>query len=134
MSHNKNHKLNERTIANAWADLQAHTDAGVTLKPDAYRLAFSDPEFLLRRETRGIRFQLEMLKPDLAQSELGIEHTVVVFGSARFPSPESAQRSLAQAQKSNDAKELALAERHMRNAHYYEQARLFARLVAQYSQ
>ena len=134
MSHNKNHKLNERTIANAWADLQAHADAGVMLKPDAYRLAFSDPEFLLRRETRGIRFQLEMLKPDLAQSELGIEHTVVVFGSARFPSPESAQRSLAQAQKSNDAKELALAQRHMRNAHYYEQARLFARLVAQYSQ
>jgi hypothetical protein len=35
------------------------------LGADAYRLAFADPEFLLRRETRGIRFQLEMLKPDI---------------------------------------------------------------------
>jgi hypothetical protein len=52
--------------------------------PESNRLAFADPEFLLRRETRGIRFQLEMLKPDLAQQEHGIEHTVVVFGSARF--------------------------------------------------
>ena len=39
------------------------------LHADAYRLAFADPEFLFRRETRGIRFQLEMLKPDLGQAE-----------------------------------------------------------------
>ncbi len=39
----------------------------------------ADPEFLLRRETRGIRFQLEMLKPDLDQQDAGIENTVVVL-------------------------------------------------------
>ena len=71
-------------IADAWADLQAQASMGQPLEADANRLAFADPEFLLRRETRGIRFQLEMLKPDLAQSELGIESTVVVFGSARI--------------------------------------------------
>lgn len=125
--------LNERTMTDAWAYLQAQADAGVPLQPNAYRLAFGDPEFLLRRETRGIRFQLEMLKPDLAQTEAGVENTIVVFGSARFPSPESARQSLQEAQASADAKALALAQRHMRNAHYYEQARLFARLVAQYS-
>jgi hypothetical protein len=54
------------------------------LQPDAYRLAFADPEFLLRREVRGIRFQLELLKPDLEQQEQGVENTIVVFGSARF--------------------------------------------------
>jgi len=32
---------------------------------DTTRLAFADPEFLLRPETRGIRFELEMLKPEL---------------------------------------------------------------------
>ena len=121
---------NERTLADAWADLKAHADAGIPLQPDAYRLAFADPEFLLRRETRGIRFQLEMLKPDLEQHEQGIEHTVVVFGSARFSAPEDAQRIMEEARKDNDPKAIALAERHLRNAHYYEQARQFGRIVA----
>ena len=31
------------------------------LKPQAHRLAFGDPEFMLRREARGIRLQLELL-------------------------------------------------------------------------
>ncbi|SDO15037.1 hypothetical protein SAMN05216303_101657 [Rhodoferax sp. OV413] len=126
-------KLNDRNVALAWADLQAHSANGQTLDADAYRLAFSDPEFLLRRETRGIRFQLEMLKPDLAQQAQGIENTVVVFGSARFPAPEDAQRELAAAQASGDAAALKVAERRMRNAHFYDQSRLFARLVANYS-
>ncbi|MDD5332631.1 MAG: TIGR00730 family Rossman fold protein [Rhodoferax sp.] len=125
--------LSERRLADAWAELQNYADQGNPLEADAYRLAFADPEFLLRRETRGIRFQLEMLKPDLDQTEQGIENTVVVFGSARFPSPEEAQLCLQQAQASGDAGALALAQRKLRNAHYYDQARLFARLVAGYS-
>jgi uncharacterized protein (TIGR00730 family) len=106
---------------------------GNPLEADDYRLAFADPEFLLRRETRGIRFQLEMLKPDLDQTEQGIDSTIVVFGSARFLSPEVAQTSLQQAQLSADTSALTAAQRQVRNAHYYEQARLFARLVASYS-
>ncbi|MFT7115912.1 MAG: hypothetical protein ACI9I0_001119 [Rhodoferax sp.] len=125
--------LNERRLADAWAELQAQSDQGNSLEADAYRLAFADPEFLLRRETRGIRFQLEMLKPDLDQAEQGIEHTIVVFGSARFSSPEDAQKILQQAQLSGDATQLALAQRHVRNSQYYDQARLFARIVATYS-
>ncbi|MBC7681187.1 MAG: TIGR00730 family Rossman fold protein [Ferruginibacter sp.] len=125
--------LNDRNVALAWADLQAHANTGQPLETDAYRLAFADPEFLLRRETRGIRFQLEMLKPDLAQQSQGIENTVVVFGSARFLAPEDAQPALAAAQASGNAEALKVAQRRMRNAHYYDQARLFARLVANYS-
>ncbi|MES2948811.1 MAG: TIGR00730 family Rossman fold protein [Pseudomonadota bacterium] len=127
------HDLDTRTLADAWADLKAHADAGVPLEPDAYRLAFADPEFLLRRETRGIRFQLEMLKPDLGQQAQGIENTIVVFGSARFSSPEEAKGEMAQALLSGDPKAIALAERHLRNAHYYEQARLFGHIVATHS-
>jgi uncharacterized protein (TIGR00730 family) len=37
------------------------------------------------------------------------------------------------AQASGDAAAVKLAERHLRNAFYYDQARLFARLVAHYS-
>ncbi|MEY4585252.1 MAG: hypothetical protein RJB10_1749, partial [Pseudomonadota bacterium] len=80
--------LNESRLASAWAELQHHANEGNPLEADAYRLAFADPEFLLRRETRGLRMQLEMLKPELEMQALGIENTVVVFGSARFAAPE----------------------------------------------
>ena len=125
--------LTERRLADAWAELQNHSDQGNPLDADAYRLAFADPEFLLRRETRGIRFQLEMLKPDLDQADLGIDSTIVVFGSARFLSPEDAQARLQQAQAGADASALAVAQRQVKNSYYYDQARLFARLVAEYS-
>jgi uncharacterized protein (TIGR00730 family) len=141
--------LSASRLSNAWAELQAHSRDDQPLDADAYRLAFADPEFLLRRETRGIRMQLEMLKPELSQHEQGIENTVVVLGSARFPSPETANTSLFAAQNHlakisadgnnaeamRDAQDaLRVAERHLRNAYYYDQARLFARLVAAHSQ
>ena len=141
--------LSASRLSNAWAELQAHARDQQPLDADAYRLAFADPEFLLRRETRGIRMQLEMLKPEIGQHEQGIENTIVVFGSARFPAPETASTSL-QAALSNlekikaqagdqvalkDAEDaLLVANRHVRNAYFYDQARLFARLVAAYSQ
>ncbi len=126
--------LTEDRLAGAWAELQSHANEGNLLDANAYRLAFADPEFLLRREARGIRIQLEMLKPDIEQSALGIENTVVVFGSARFMAPENAQLALTQAQASGDAEALALAQRHMRNAAHYDKARLFAREVAKFSE
>ena len=144
--------LSGSRLAHAWAELQAHARDAVPLDADAYRLAFADPEFLLRRETRGLRMQLEMLKPELEQHAQGIENTIVVFGSARFPAPEQAAASLAAAE-ANLAQILAadgqtpqaaedilaaeaamvVAKRHVRNAHYYNEARLFARLVATHS-
>ena len=120
-------------LSDAWAALQAHADRGEPLEPDAYRLAFADPEFLLRRETRGIRFQLELLKPDLGLAAAGIHHTVVVYGGARFVAPEVAEQQLAIARAAGDAQALALAERALRTSRYYDQARAFARLVARYS-
>jgi uncharacterized protein (TIGR00730 family) len=125
--------LTEERIANAWAELSAVPHNGMTLQADAYRMAFADPEFLLRRETRGIRIQLEMLKPDLDQAEQGVNDTVVVFGSARFMAPEDAQVLLEAAQASGDVARIALAQRQVRNAKHYDNARLFARLVAAHS-
>ena len=125
--------LSAHRLADAWAQLQAHAQSGTPLQADAYRLAFADPEFLLRRETRGMRMQLEMLKPDLEQQELGIENTIVVFGSARFVSPESAEQALGLARAQGDAQALAAAQRQVEYSVYYEQARQFARLVARYS-
>ncbi|MEI6717103.1 MAG: TIGR00730 family Rossman fold protein [Betaproteobacteria bacterium] len=120
-------------LSQAWDILKAQSQSGDALAPESNRLAFADPEFLLRRETRGIRFQLEMLKPDLAQQEQGIEHTVVVFGSARFQSQEKAQKTLESALSSEIALDIKRAESLVRNAHFYEQARAFGHLIAQYS-
>jgi uncharacterized protein (TIGR00730 family) len=126
--------LTDQRLADAWAELQIQANNGNPLKADAYRLAFADPEFLLRRETRGMRMQLEMLKPDLEQQAAGIHNTIVVFGSARFLSPEKADAFLHEAQQTGDASHIAAGERHVRNARYYAQARQFSRLVAAYSQ
>ena len=127
------HNINERRLADAWAELQTHANEGNPLHADAYRLAFADPEFLLRRETRGIRFQLEMLKPDLAQHDAGIENTVVVFGSARFREASEAQEMLVRAERSGVAADITRAKAMVRNAPYYDHAREFARTVARYS-
>ncbi len=126
--------LNDSRLANAWAELQNHAINGNPLHADAYRLAFADPEFLLRRETRGIRFQLEMLKPDLGQTAQGIENTVVVYGSARFLSPEEAAEQLQAAEASGDAARIARAQLAVKNARYYDLARQFARVVAEHSE
>jgi hypothetical protein len=48
----------------------------------SYKLAFDDPEFLLRDELRPVRLQLEIMKPELIQQELGINATVVIFCSS----------------------------------------------------
>jgi uncharacterized protein (TIGR00730 family) len=124
--------LTEQRLQDAWATLHQHASDDKPLTPNADRIAFADPEFLLRREVRGIRMQLEMLKPELGQTEHGIDNTVVVFGGARFCSPEDAQAALTKAQASGDAKALTVAQRLVRNAPYYTQARKFGQLVAEH--
>ncbi|MBA2963396.1 MULTISPECIES: TIGR00730 family Rossman fold protein [Ramlibacter] len=125
--------IHDNRLADAWATLKAHSDAGLPLDPDASRLAFADPEFLLRRETRGIRIQLELLKPDLEQHARGIENTIVVFGSARFRSEEEATALVTAAEAGGDETAIRRARALARNSHYYEKARAFGRMVAQYS-
>src|SRR5689334_23315908 len=56
----------------------------------AYRLAFQDQDFLLREDLRPVRFQLELMKPELLLNEAGIGSTFVFYGSARVPAPDMA--------------------------------------------
>ena len=60
----------------------------------SYQLAFRDTDFLLREELRPVRFQLELLKPEMLLEEAGIGSTLVCYGSARIPSPEVAQAAI----------------------------------------
>ena len=95
----------------------------------AYRLAFTDNEFLLREELRPVRMQLELLKPEMVQSEQGIESTIVIFGSARILPPEAAARRLAQARAGADPAALKRAEMQLQMSRYYDEARRFAEMV-----
>src|SRR6476619_308054 len=93
----------------------------------AYKLAFQDPEFLLREDLRPVRFQLELLKPELLLNEANIGSTFVFYGSARIPSPEMADALIAAATNTEQER---IAERLKAKAHYYEVARELARLAS----
>jgi len=69
-----------------------YPDTPQTADP-AYRLAFQDMDFLLREDLRPVRFQLELLKPELLLKAAGIASTLVIYGSARTPSPETVAQS-----------------------------------------
>ena len=94
----------------------------------AYRLAFQDNEFLLRDDLRPVRFQLELLKPELLLNESRIASTFVMYGSARIPSPEEAQGVRDAAKTPEDRQ---IAESLAAKAIYYDEARKLARLSSQ---
>jgi uncharacterized protein (TIGR00730 family) len=93
----------------------------------AYQLAFQDMDFLLRQDLRPVRFQLELLKPELLLDEAGIESTFVIYGSARIPEPDKAHTLIQTA--STDHQRL-VAERLKAKSRYYEEARRLARIAS----
>jgi uncharacterized protein (TIGR00730 family) len=97
---------------------------------DSYKFAFDDQAFLARRETLGLRFQLELLKPEILLHEHGIEHTITVFGSTRFVSTQTAEE-LEKNAKTPEA--IAQAKRALLHSQYYDSAREFGEIVAKYN-
>ena len=97
---------------------------------DSYKFAFEDEAFLVRRETLGLRFQLELLKPEILLHEHGVEHTITVFGSTRFVSSEKAQE-MERVAKTPLA--IAEAKRALLHSKYYDSAREFGAIVARYN-
>ncbi|MDO7843080.1 LOG family protein [Sphingomonas immobilis] len=95
----------------------------------SYKLAFQDMDFLLREDLRPIRFQLELLKPQLILEEAGIASTFVFYGSARIPEPSKA-RALLDKAETPEAK--AVAERLVAKSHYYDVARELAAMVSKF--
>lgn len=121
------------TEKNQWTTL-AHSDvdrARAEQVPDtpqtrspSYRLAFTDVDFMTRRELRPVRLQLELLKTEMMLAEHDIRSTVILFGGARIPEPGGA----AWAAKNETQRQNLLA-----NARFYEEARKFARLCSDHS-
>ncbi|WNO53945.1 LOG family protein [Stakelama saccharophila] len=95
----------------------------------AYRLAFQDMDFLLREDLRPVRFQLELLKPQLVLDEAKIASTFVMYGSARIPEPAKAQALLDLAE---DERAKRIAERLIAKSKYYDVARELGRLASKF--
>jgi uncharacterized protein (TIGR00730 family) len=104
-----------------------HVPSSPQTESEAYKLAFQDMDFLLREDLRPVRFQLELLKPELFLQEAKIASTFVFYGSARIPWPETAD-SLVEA-ATND-QQRRIAERLKAKAHYVEIAHELARLAS----
>ena len=94
----------------------------------SYLLPIEDEEFLLRDETRDIRFALEYQKAELHLRDWGIRSTIVVFGSARTPSPEQVAAATAAARTEAERK---AADRLAQLGAYYDAAREFARIASE---
>jgi len=118
-------------------DIDAPRRLQAILESATYREADRDVEFLQRDDTRGLRLQVDYLKPELFLEKHRICHTIVVFGSTRITEPAAAQRNVdairrALAEAPLDAerqRRLAIAERVLAKSRYYEVAREFGRLV-----
>ncbi len=96
----------------------------------SYRLAFRDTEFLLRDELRPVRFQLELLKPEMVLEEARVGSTLVMYGSARIPSPEQAETMRAGLGYLSD-RERTVQENLIAKAQYYAEAYKLARMVSE---
>ncbi len=116
----------------------ASSDHHSVVTSSSYIPADHDIEFLQRDELRAVRLGLELLKPELIQTEQGIRSTIVVFGSARLQEPAHARRALeaaqAELQETPDdvqrQRRVAVAERRVALSPFYDIAREFGRLVS----
>ena len=121
----------KRIFAEAKVDARAakHVPSSPQTESEAYKLAFQDTDFLLRDDLRPVRFQLELLKPELLMNEANIASTFVFYGSARVPEPSKAKALLEAARTDWDKK---VAERLVAKSHYYDEARKLARIVSSF--
>src|SRR3546814_6573943 len=98
----------------------AFSDAGPHQTPQtrhpAYKLAYRDTDFLLREELRPVRFQLELLKPEMLLDEARVGSTLVIYGSARIPSPQEAE-ALIEAASTGTEFEQKVAKNQIGRAH-----------------
>jgi len=107
------------------------------MKSPTYAMAEEDMDFLNSYEARGIRLELDYLKPELKMKQYGVEHTIVVFGSARIVEKETAMKRLSAIQEMLQKKpnnrdilhELYVAERMVGKSIYYDDARKLGQLI-----
>jgi predicted Rossmann-fold nucleotide-binding protein len=98
------------------------------MQSKSYRLPIEDTDFILRDEMRAFRFGMEYSKAELVLRDWGIRSTVVVFGSARVPAPDTVTHLLASAKDETAKKRI---QQRAALAPWYDEARKFAKIVSE---
>jgi uncharacterized protein (TIGR00730 family) len=122
------------------------SDVSNNAKPDLQRILDSpsylpaelDSDFLRRYETRPVRVQLELLKPEMGLAEHEVHSTIVAFGGTQIVEETEARTRLEMARSAleeapDDAQRqraMQRAERILAKSKYYDAAREFGRLVS----
>lgn len=104
--------------------------------------AYEDVSFLKQDVCRAVRLQLEFLRPETLMNEHHVRSTIVLFGSARIPSPEHAAQALEQAEADLEAGPASPEQRArvkraratVAQSRYYAVAREFAALISNHCQ
>ncbi len=120
-------------------DPEAHARIEAILNSPSYLRADTDFDFLARDDLRGLRLQIDYLKPDILLQEAGVRQTIVVFGSTRICEHAAASRQVEKltkafaADRGNKelAHRLAAAKQILAKSRYYDVAREFGRLVSE---
>ena len=97
----------------------------------SYRIAEEDPDFMQSYEGRGTRLSIDYLKAELTMARLGIEYTIVVFGSTRIVEHKTAIHRLKIIQEEIERnpqtkallRQLYSAEQMVEKSFYYDDAR-----------
>ena len=122
----------QKRFTNETPDGSSLDDLRARIRASASHLrADRDLALLARDELRPVRLQLEYLKPELALADLGVNRTIVVFGSTRLLDPVLARDRLAEAAGLGGGNDEGVerARAALARSRYYEIGREFGRLV-----
>lgn len=111
------------------------------LESQSYQRSDRDSDFINSDIARPMRLQLEYLKVQSVLEKKNIEKTIVVFGGTRVIQQKRADLKLAAAKKALDEDKnnpqlqfkLKVARKVLDKVKYYQEAVLFASMVAKYS-
>ena len=110
------------------------------INPENPVKAYKNMDFLNSPAARSIRVQCELEEPAQRFERNGIDHTLVVFGSARIPSVEvgkarleAAQEAVAQCDKPDTQAELRRARALMKAAPYHDKCVELTHKMTQWS-
>ena len=134
------HRLRDENFFSAEEEIHLRAETAYD-RSASFELAFLDRDFLLRRELRPLRLQLELMKAEMIQQERNVHATLVVFGSARALPEAEAEALLAEweqrRQQAPDDRDVELGWRRARKqrelAAYYDAARRFAALATEHN-
>jgi hypothetical protein len=95
--------------------------------------AYKNNDFLMSRDARALRILSEYLEPQSRFARYKVADTVVFFGSARALPADKAAEALVNARSTENAAAIARAEGGVLLSRYYEDARVLAKLMTEWS-